>query len=73
VPKGEKRSADVIGCAVQVGRLSVGMETEELRAPSGKVRSGHAGAEARSPKLTAAERQEIARSAAVHRWAGREK
>lgn len=67
-PLGQHRPADVIGCAVQVARLSVGLETEELREPSGRVRSGHAGAKARAEKLTAEERQLIARKAAGARW-----
>ena len=67
-PKGEKRPADVIGCAVQVARLSVGLETEELREPSGRVRSGHAGAKARAEGLPAEERQRIAKKAAAVRW-----
>jgi hypothetical protein len=67
-PQGQHRPADVIGCAVQVARLSVGMETEELRVPSGRVRSGLAGASARAERLTAQERQGIARKAAATRW-----
>lgn len=67
-PQGQKRSADVIGCAVQVARLSVEMEVEELREPSGRVRSGHAGAKARADNLTMERRQEIARKAAAERW-----
>lgn len=67
-PQGQKRPADVIGCAVQVARLSVGLETEELREPSGRVRSGHAGAKARAEGLTAEERRRIAQRAAAARW-----
>lgn len=67
-PKGEKRPADVIGCAVQVARLSVGLETEELRELSGRVRSGHAGAKARVRSLSEDRRREIAKSAAETRW-----
>jgi hypothetical protein len=67
-PQGQKRPADVIGCAVQVARLSVGMETEELREPSGRVRSGFAGAKARAEKLAAEARREISRKAAEARW-----
>jgi hypothetical protein len=67
-PKGEKRPADVIGCAVQVARLSVGLETEELREPSGRVRSGHAGAKARAEKLSSEARKAIAAKAAERRW-----
>jgi hypothetical protein len=67
-PRGEKRPADVVGCAVQVARLSVGLETEELREPSGRVRSGIAGAKARTATLTPEQRQEIAKKAASARW-----
>ena len=67
-PQGQKRPADVIGCAVQVARLSVGLETEELREPSGRVRSGHAGARARAESLSDNRRREIARKAADARW-----
>jgi len=67
-PQGQRRPADVIGCAVQVARLSVGLEAEELREPSGRVRSGHAGAKARAEGLTASEKSQIARLAAHARW-----
>jgi len=68
-PNGERRPADVIGCAVTVARLSVGDIEEKLVVPSGKVRSGHAGAEARFTQLTQKQRQEIAKKAAGARWA----
>jgi len=67
-PRGEKRPADVIGCAITVARLSVGDMKEQLTQPSGKVRSGHAGAKARADKLAPEKRQEIARKAAEARW-----
>ena len=51
-----------------VARLSVGDITEPLKAPSGKVRSGHAGAKARADSLTVERRQEIAKKAAAARW-----
>jgi hypothetical protein len=67
-PRGEKRPADVIGAAVMVGRIATG-EIEELPKPkSGRVRSGHAGAKARSKALSAEERKRIARKAAAKRW-----
>lgn len=66
--KAKKRPADVIGCTVQVARLSVGLETEELREPSGRVRSGYAGAKARTEKLSSEARREIGRKAAEARW-----
>ena len=68
-PKGEKRPADVIGAAVKVMRIATG-EIEE--APkSGRVRSGAAGAKARSKALTPAQRKAIAQKAAAKRWGGR--
>lgn len=51
-PRGEHRPADVIARAVMVARIATG-EIEELpQKVSGRVRSGHAGARARSEKLT---------------------
>ncbi len=67
-PRGEQRPADVIGCAVTVARLSVGDMDEKLTKPSGKVRSGHAGAKARAANLTQDRRREIAKKAASARW-----
>lgn len=67
-PQGQKRPADVIGCAVMVGRIATGEITEILTEPSGKVRSGQAGSKARAGKLTKDERSEIARIAAFARW-----
>lgn len=68
-PRGEKRPADVIGAAVMVARLSVGEVSETLKEPSGRVRSGQAGAKARAESLTAEQRREIGRKAADARWA----
>lgn len=67
-PQNQKRPADVIGCAVAVARLSVGDDTEALKAPSGRVRSGQAGAKARTEKLSPERRAEIGRQAATQRW-----
>ena len=67
-PRGERRPADVIGCAVAVARISVGEIEEHPKEPSGKVRSGHAGAKARAQKLTSEKRSEIAKKAAGVRW-----
>lgn len=69
-PSGQKRPADVIGCAVAVGRLSVGLDTEELKKPSGRIRSGEAGAKARASKLTPDGRRKIAKKAATARSSG---
>lgn len=43
------------GCdrgAVMVGQLSVGMETEELKRPSSRVRDGRTSAKARAEKMS---------------------
>ena len=66
-PQGQKRPADVIGCAITVAKIATG-EIEESPKPSGRVKSGQAGARARAKKLTPAERREIAKKAAAARW-----
>ncbi len=68
-PNGEKRPADVVGCAVKVARIATGEIDEIPIRKSGRVRSGHAGAKARAEKLTKEERREIAKKAASARWA----
>ena len=67
-PRGERRPADVIGCAVNVARLSIGDDVENLKTPSGRVRSGHAGAKARVENTTGEQRHKIAKKAALARW-----
>lgn len=67
-PKGEKRPADVIGAAIMVAKIATGEITETVRAKSGRVRSGKAGAKARAAKLTPKRRRTIARKAAAARW-----
>jgi hypothetical protein len=72
-PKGEKRPADLIGCAVMSARIATG-EIEELLTPkSGRTRSGIAGAKARTEKLTKKRRLEIAKKAASVRWNKKDK
>lgn len=72
-PQGQKRPADTVRCAVMVAKISTGEIEEELKEPSGKVRSGHAGSKARAEKLTKAERVAIAKKAAAARWYGHNK
>ena len=67
-PNGEKRPADVIGCAVKVMKVATGEMEETAIRKSGRVRSGRAGAEARAESLTKEERREIAKKAAAARW-----
>ena len=66
-PKGEKRPADVIGNAVHVMRIATG-EIDESPPKSGRVRSGHAGAKARTQALSPKKRSAIAKKAAAKRW-----
>ena len=51
-----------------VGQLATGEITEILTKPSGKVRSGKAGAKARAERLSQEERTAIAKKAAARRW-----
>jgi hypothetical protein len=69
-PRGEKRPADVIGNAVKVMRIATGEETEELpdSAKSAAAELGSRGGKARAAKMTAKQRSEIARKAAIKRW-----
>jgi len=68
-PQGQKRPADTVQAAIMVAKIATGEIEEKLKEPSGKVRSGKAGAAARAEKLTAEERTEIAKKAAGKRWA----
>lgn len=68
-PQGQKRPADVIGAATMVAKIATGEITEKLKQPSGKVRSGKAGAKARAESMTAEERSAVAKKAAAKRWA----
>ena len=67
-PQGQKRPADTIALAVTVGRIATGEQEETLSPMSGRVRSGKAGALARSQRLTQEERSSIAKKAASTRW-----
>lgn len=75
-PRGEKRPADVVVCAVKVMRIATGEIEETLEDPpkrqSGRTRSGKAGGKARAASLTPERRSEIAAAAASARW-GRDK
>jgi hypothetical protein len=67
-PQKQKRPSDVVGCAITVAKIATGEITEELQEPSGRVKSGRAGARARTAKLTKKERSAIAKKAAQARW-----
>ncbi len=69
--RGEKRPADVVGCAVAVARIATGEIKEEYagkpRQPN-KARGGRVGGKARASSLTPERRSEIAIAAAAARW-----
>jgi hypothetical protein len=67
-PLGQKRPADTVAAAIMVAKIATGEIEEKLKAPSGKVRSGKAGAAARANKLSQEERSAIAKKAAAGRW-----
>ena len=67
-PRGERRPADVVGCAVTVARIATGeIEDTRLQQPA-KRKTGLAGARARTEKLTAEGHSQIAAKAASDRW-----
>jgi hypothetical protein len=65
-PNGERRKGDVAQRALQVLRIATGQEEEDR--PSGRRKSGFAGAEARKNALSSQERTQIAKQAAEARW-----
>ena len=75
-PKGEKRPADVIGCAVRVAQIATG-EIEENAPEIGKDAAaqemGRKGGKARAAVLTPEQREEIASLAAQARWRKKDK
>lgn len=67
-PQGQKRPADMVGCAVHVAKIATGeIEDPGYKNPK-KAKSGAAGAKARSVGLTAIERSQISKRAAIARW-----
>ena len=67
-PNGEKRPADVVGCAVAVMRIATGEEKETGYKKPGRRKSGKAGGKARANRLTPEQRSDIARQGASSRW-----
>lgn len=67
-PNGQKRPADVIGCAVAVARIATGEDEDTRLDQPAKRKSGKAGGKARADSLSRERRQEIARKAASVRW-----
>ena len=74
-PKGEKRPADVVGAAIKVAKIATGEIEEDIDRETGKSKAamelGRKGGKARAAKMTPERRKEIARKAALERWAER--
>ena len=73
-PKGEKRPADAVGAAVMVAKIATGEIEDELTDDDknkAAVELGQKGGKARSEKLSAERRREIAQKAAKARWASK--
>lgn len=66
-PQGQKRPADLIGCAVMVARIATGEVEDEMSSPA-RMRRASAGGQARKQKLSGVTRTEIAKKAAAARW-----
>lgn len=71
-PQGQKRPADAIGLAVMVAKIATG-EIEDNADPSKDHHreGGKKGGAARAAALTPEKRAEIAKKAAVTRWAAK--
>ncbi len=70
-PQGQKRPADVVGCAVHVMKIATGEITETLDEPKrnpNRAKGGRAGGKARATALAPERRREIAAAAAAARW-----
>jgi hypothetical protein len=70
-PEGQKRPGDVIGAAVMVAKIATG-EVADNATPADKAhhsRGGKKGGAARATALSSERRSEIAKAAAVKRWA----
>ena len=64
-PNGERRPADVVGCAVNVARIATGeIPDTKLKYPA-RHNSGVAGGKARAESLSKSKRSEIAKKAAT--------
>lgn len=71
-PKGQKRPADVIGCAVMVAKIATGeIEEENINGKEYARKGGLVGGKARAKKLSPKTRKEIAKKAAQARWAAK--
>jgi hypothetical protein len=67
-PRGQKRPADVIGCAVKVAKIATGELQEDVTEKEYTRKAGQIGGKARAEKLSPKKRKEIAKKAAQARW-----
>lgn len=67
-PNGQKRPADVIGCAVAVGKIATGESEEEVAYVASNSERASAGGKARAQHLSKDERSTIAKAGAEARW-----
>lgn len=71
-PQGQKRPADVIGCAVKIAKIATGEVTEDTTEKEYTRKAGLIGGKARAEKLSAEKRKMIAQKAAQIRWQKRD-
>ena len=67
-PQGQKRPADVIGCAIKVAKIATGEIEEKPDDKEYARKGGLKGGKSRAAKLSPETRKEIARKAAQSRW-----
>lgn len=67
-PQGQKRPADVIGCAVKVARIATGEIEDKITQKEYTRKAGLLGGKSRAAKLSPEKRKEIAKKAAQVRW-----
>lgn len=75
-PKGQRRPADVVSNAIKVARIATGEEDEAMPAKrpaksEAAATLGKLGGAARAKSLSAKKRKEIAKKAAMQRWAAK--
>ena len=66
--QGERRPADVVGCAVTVARIATGEIGDTRLQQPAKRKADLAGGKPRAEKLTEERRNQIAAKAASERW-----
>ena len=70
-PGGEKRPADAIGLAVMIGKIATGEIEDSAATKSAAAQLGSLGGKKRAANMAPERRAEIARKAAIKRWADR--